>query len=84
MAKKKELRISFQTFEELDNMMNEKRFKIVARSALGVKHDDDGWIQQFNIGNLMHLTSVSFDDFNDRSVYKDLNEGLDKEFAGFV
>ena len=45
LGKKKELRISFQTYEELDEMRNEKKFKIALRSALGLKNlDSDDWI----------------------------------------
>lgn len=32
----------------------------------------------------MHLTTVSFDDFNDKSVYKDLESNEDKDFTQFV
>jgi hypothetical protein len=68
MAEKKKLKISFHTFEELTSLQNEKKFKISSRSTLGLKtSDEDDWIQTFNIGNIMHLQAVGFDEFNDRA-----------------
>jgi hypothetical protein len=29
--------------------------------------DSDDWIQTFNIGNIMHLQAVGFDEFSDRT-----------------
>ena len=56
MAEKKKLKISFQTFEEMNKLQIEQKFKITARSALGVKnYSTDDWIFSFNIGNIMHL-----------------------------
>jgi hypothetical protein len=56
MAEKKKLKISFQTFEEMNKLQVEQKFKITARSALGVKnYGTDDWIFSFNIGNIMHL-----------------------------
>lgn len=56
MAEKKKLKISFQTFEEMNKLQIEQKFKITARSALGVKnYGTDDWIFSFNIGNIMHL-----------------------------
>ena len=73
MAEKKKLRISFQTFDELCTLQNEKRFKISSRSTLGLKpNSDDDWIQTFNIGNIMHLQAVGFDEFNAGTVSKGL------------
>lgn len=56
MAEKKRLKISFQTFEEMNKLQIEQKFKITARSALGMKNfGTDDWIFSFNIGNIMHL-----------------------------
>lgn len=66
MAEKKKLRISFTTYDELNSLQNERRFKISARSTLGLKSSEsDDWIQTFNIGNIMHLQPAGFDEFND-------------------
>jgi hypothetical protein len=68
MAEKKKMKISFQTYDELNSLQNERRFKISSRSTLGVKAaESDDWIQTFNIGNIMHLQAASFDEFNDTS-----------------
>ena len=56
LAEKKKLRISFQTFEDLNSLLAEKKFKISSRTNLGIhKGGDDDWINSFNIGNIMHL-----------------------------
>jgi len=56
LAEKKKLRISFQTFEELNSLLAEKKFKISSRSNLGINTGgEDDWINSFNIGNIMHL-----------------------------
>jgi len=56
MAEKKHLKISFQTFEEMNKLQMEEKFKIKARSNLGLKnYGADDWIFSFNIGNIMHL-----------------------------
>ena len=65
LAEKKRLKISFQTFEEINNLQNEKKFKIAARTTLGIKSvGADDWIFSFNIGNIMHLQALSFDELN--------------------
>ena len=69
LAEKKRLKISFQTFEEINNLQNEKKFKITARSTLGIKNfGSDDWIFSFNIGNIMHLQALSFDEFNIKKI----------------
>jgi len=56
LAEKKRLKISFQTFEELTSLLAEKKFKISSRSNLGIMSStEDDWINNFNIGNIMHL-----------------------------
>ena len=68
MAEKKRLKISFQTFEELSGLLTERKYKIASRTTLGVKPpESDDWIKTFNIGNIMHLQAVDFDEFNDKS-----------------
>ena len=55
MEEKKKLKISFKTFEEMNKLQLEQKYKITARSALGVKYGTHDWIFSFNIGNIMHL-----------------------------
>lgn len=63
LAEKKKLKISFQTFEELNSMLAEKKFKISSRNSLGIKNSgEDDWINSFNIGNIMHLQAIGFDE----------------------
>ena len=62
------MKISFQTFEELSGLLTERKFKIASRTALGVKPtESDDWIRTFNIGNIMHLQAMSFDEFSHKS-----------------
>lgn len=81
MAEKKRLKISFQTFEELSSLQTERRFKISSRSTLGMKPvESEDWIQTFNIGNIMHLQAIGFDEFSDKHSILNSNTG----FSNFV
>lgn len=63
LAEKKKLKISFQTFEELNSLLAEKKFKISSRTSLGIQNSgEDDWINSFNIGNIMHLQAIGFDE----------------------
>jgi hypothetical protein len=65
MAEKKRLNISFTTFDELNTLQNEKKYKIAGRNTLGVKEaNEEDWINDFNIGNIMHLQALGFDELN--------------------
>jgi hypothetical protein len=69
MAEKKHLRISFSTFEEMNRLSQEERFKIKTRSNLGLKnYGADDWIFSFNIGNIMHLQTLSFDELSNAKI----------------
>ena len=75
MAEKKKLKISFQTFEEMNKLQLEQKYKITARSALGVKNfGTDDWIFSFNIGNIMHLQTLGFDELNNAKTTAALNK----------
>ena len=60
---KKRLRISFGSQQEIDRIRKDSKYKLNARNVLGIKHQDD-WIFNLNIGNIMHLAPLSFDDLN--------------------
>jgi len=65
LAEKKSLKISFQTFEELNSLQAEKKFKISSRTTLGIKGEtEDDWVATFNIGNIMHLQALGFDELH--------------------
>jgi|LakMenEpi03Aug12_release.lakeMendotaPanAssembly.Ray.scaffolds.fasta_scaffold4087204_1 hypothetical protein len=69
MAEKKHLKISFQTFEEMNKLQMEEKFKIKSRSNLGLKnYGADDWIFSFNIGNIMHLQTLSFDELSNAKI----------------
>ena len=51
------------TYEEMNKLQIEQKYKITARSALGVKnYATDDWIFSFNIGNILHLQTLGFDE----------------------
>ena len=60
---KKKLRISFHSEEEIERIAATEHLKINVRGMLGVRSQDD-WIFNFNIGNIMHLSPLNFDDLN--------------------
>mmetsp|Transcript_47078 Transcript_47078/g.62300 ORF Transcript_47078/g.62300 Transcript_47078/m.62300 type:complete len:81 (+) Transcript_47078:2977-3219(+) len=76
MAEKKKLKISFQTYEEMNKLQIEQKFKITARSALGVKNfSNDDWIFSFNIGNIMHLQTLGFDELANAKTSQSMMNG---------
>ena len=78
MAEKKKLKISFQTFEEMNKLQIEQKFKITARSALGVKnYGTDDWIFSFNIGNIMHLQTLGFDELANAKTTQTMMRGAE-------
>ena len=80
MAEKKKLKISFQTFEEMNKLQIEQKFKITARSALGVKnYGTDDWIFSFNIGNIMHLQTLGFDELANAKTTQSMMKGTDSK-----
>ena len=47
----------------MNKLQIEQKYKITARSTLGVKnYSQDDWIFSFNIGNIMHLQTLGFDE----------------------
>ena len=60
---KKKMRISFNSEEEIERMSTLEAFKLNVRGMLGVRSQED-WIFNFNIGNIMHLSPLNFDDLN--------------------
>jgi hypothetical protein len=49
--------------EEIDKMIKIEDLKISVRSILGVKKKDD-WIHLLNIGNIMYLSALTYDDLD--------------------
>jgi hypothetical protein len=73
---KKKLKISFNTEEEVDRMTQQDTYKLNVRGMLGIRSQDD-WIFNFNIGNIMHLSPLNFDDLNRTQV--DVIQELSKD-----
>lgn len=63
LGEKKRLKISFSDKEEIERMKVDNQFKLNVRSALGIKNPDD-WIFNLNIGNVMHMSPIGFDDLH--------------------
>ena len=61
---RKQLWLSFSDEEEIEKILNSDSFKINTRSVLGVKNNND-WIYGLNIGNIMHLTPLLFNEIKD-------------------
>lgn len=61
LGEKKRLKISFSDEDEINRMKIDNQFKLNVRSALGIKNPDD-WIYGLNIGNVMHMSPLGFDD----------------------
>jgi hypothetical protein len=87
MAEKKRLNISFSTFDELNTLQSEKKHKISSRTTLGVRDaTEDEWINNFNIGNIMHLQALGFDELNYRAESRPFNEygGIQSKPSNFI
>ncbi len=63
LGEKKRLRISFTNQEEIERMKTDNQYKLNVRSALGIMKTDD-WIFNLNIGNVMHMTPIGFDELH--------------------
>jgi hypothetical protein len=63
LGEKKRLKISFSDQEEIERMRRDNQYKLNVRSALGIKNMDD-WIFNLNIGNVMHMSPIGFDDLH--------------------
>lgn len=63
LGEKKRLKISFTDKEEIERMKADNQYKLNVRSALGIKNPDD-WIFNLNIGNVMHMSPIGFDDLH--------------------
>jgi hypothetical protein len=57
------------TENNIEEFRNKKYFKSTSRNILGVKKQDD-WINYLNIGNIMFITALIFDDLDLESDYK--------------
>ena len=55
--RRKRLKISFTTLQELISIEKDQRYKLNVRNTLGVKNSQD-WIFNLNIGNVMHLNMM--------------------------
>ena len=60
---KKRAKISFDSEEEIDRIKNNQKYKQRQRNTLGVKNSES-WITTLNIGNIMHLAPMDFDDMH--------------------
>lgn len=63
LGEKKRLKISFSDKDEIERMQVDNQYKLNVRSALGIRNPDD-WIFNLNIGNVMHMSPIGFDDLH--------------------
>lgn len=53
----------------MNKLQLEKKYKIKARTSLGIKnYGTEDWIFSFNIGNIMHLQTLSFDELSNAKI----------------
>lgn len=57
----KNLKISFDSEDEITSILKSEEFKVNVRNTLGVQWTED-WIFNLNIGNVMLLSSLQFED----------------------
>lgn len=55
------MNISFRNIKDIESIQQQKKFKISVRNNLGVRQQDD-WIFNLNIGNVMHLSLMGTDE----------------------
>ena len=77
---KKSLWISFSDEEEINQISKTNNFKINTRSVLGVKNNND-WIFGLNIGNIMHLAPILFNELNSEIKSENSEEKLESELT---
>lgn len=61
-------------------MRSSSEFKINIRNKLGVKSEDD-WILNLNIGNVMNMTPLKFDELNNLLILDDVAERTTQEIS---
>jgi len=79
-ALKKSLWVSFSDEEEINQISKQNTFKINTRNLLGVISSND-WIFGLNIGNIMHLCPVKFDEIRNMVCQEDVPEKLEYELS---
>lgn len=79
-SKRKKLWISFSDEEEIENIVKSEAFKINTRSVLGVKNNND-WIYGLNIGNIMHLTPLLFNELKADVEWSESEDLVAKELS---
>lgn len=60
---KKRAKVSFDSEDEIERIKNDDKYKQAQRNTLGVK-TSESWITSLNIGNIMHLSPMDFDDMH--------------------
>ena len=63
LVQNKRAKISFGSEDEIERLKANQKYQLNERNTLGVK-SSEGWIYNLNIGNIMHLTPLSFDDIH--------------------
>ena len=61
LAEREKLNLSFHNLKDIEQIQQKKEFKISVRNNLGIKQNDD-WIFNLNIGNVMHLSLMGSDE----------------------
>ena len=76
----KKLKISFDDETEIDRLKDENSYKLNARNKLGLKSNED-WIYNLNIGNVMLLSPLSFDDLHCSFILDNVSRRSNQELS---
>ena len=63
LEQNKRAKISFGSEDEIERLKSKRKYQLNERNTLGIK-SSEGWINSLNIGNIMHLTPLGFDDIH--------------------
>ena len=73
MEQNKRAKISFGSEDEIERLKSKRKYQLNERNTLGIK-SSEGWINSLNIGNIMHLTPLGFDDIHLSFTQDNLNK----------
>lgn len=77
---RKKLCVSFSDDDEIQDLISDQTYKINTRNLLGVKNNND-WIFGLNIGNVMHLSPLKFDEVRNDLMEETTEKALLEELS---
>ena len=77
---KKRLKLSFNSEHEMHEIKQNSDYRINLRNILGVMKEDT-WVNHLNIGNVMNIQPLEFDDLYNRLVMDELDSKVQQEIS---